>query len=91
MDEKDLREATEIGWNTMDKFLADKQPHESAGWYAIGFADDKDEINWDAAPIYYYNGDGQWEDENGESIEFFFDPFLQFPVSTHAADAYLKQ
>lgn len=61
------------------------------GWYCIGFLGEEDAIDWGGSAIYHYLGDGQWIDESGEGIASFFDPFLQLPVATNAADAYLPQ
>lgn len=61
------------------------------GWYCIGFKDEFGNIDWGGAPIYRYLGDGCWEDESGESVDSFWDTFLQVYVATNAADAYLRQ
>lgn len=61
------------------------------GWYAIGFQGEDGQINWGAAPIYRYVGDGEWVDEEESPIDSFYDPFLQLRVATNAADAYLPQ
>lgn len=61
------------------------------GWYCVGFENEEGDINWGGSPIYHYVGDGCWEDDDGNAVDYFFDTFLQLNVSTDAADAYLPQ
>lgn len=61
------------------------------GWYCVGFADESGNIDWGGTPIYHYLGESCWEDDAGESVESFWDTFLQVNVATNAADGYLRQ
>lgn len=58
------------------------------GWYAVGIKDINDEINWQAAPLYEYIGDGEWQDECGDSVLWVWDSVLQCNVGINSADAY---
>ena len=60
-------------------------------WYACAFADDDRVLQWGAASIYRYDGDGCWSNEGGEEIDRLFDPYLQLYVAMDAADAYAQQ
>lgn len=61
-------------------------------WYAIGFKQKEgEEINWSAAMIYKYEGNGIWSNEEGEEVEDTLDPALQLRVPCGAADAFAVQ
>lgn len=60
-------------------------------WYAIGFRDENNVIDYSRSDLYKYVGAGQWEDERGESVDGTIDPFLQLFVSVNSADEYLLQ
>lgn len=60
----------------------------SSGWYAIGFLDQDEQMQWDS--IYYFDGQ-TWSDENGDEVTSLYDPSLQMSVAMDAADGYELQ
>ena len=73
--------------------IADTQgrPLEDGKWYALGFANDEQEIEWGAAQLCRYDGDGQWSDDDGSPVDRAWDPGLQLWVSPNACDGYMRQ
>lgn len=69
--------------------VTDEALLEPGRWYAVGFEDDEGEINWWSAELARYEGDGQWTDEDGRSIDSFYDPHMG--LRCRGADAYLRQ
>ena len=59
-------------------------------WYAIGIQD-IDGIDWGAAPIHRYEGDGYWSNDDSEPVEYVWDTFLQLEANINSADAYMPQ
>lgn len=58
------------------------------GWYAIGFRDEADEVQW--GPIYRFDGEA-WFDDDDEEVTSLWDPLLQEHVAMNAADGYVRQ
>jgi len=58
-------------------------------WYCIGWMRDDGTMQWE--DLIRYVGDGQFENEEGEPVEYLWCPDLQARVSVHAADAYQLQ
>ena len=61
------------------------------GWYACAFGNNEGELQWGAAQILQYHGDGYWTDEDGNEKDRLFDPFLQTYVAMDAAEGYARQ
>jgi hypothetical protein len=65
-------------------------------WYAIGiktmFSEVPDDpYDWGGAPLYKYEGDGEWSNDYGEPVTDTWDRDLQMDISINSADAYMLQ
>ena len=58
-------------------------------WYVVGWQRDDGSMQWDQ--FIQYQGEGYFNDDDGNEVESLFDPNLQMRVAVDAADAYQEQ
>jgi hypothetical protein len=65
---------------------------EVGRWYAIGFANEDNIIEWWKAPLCRYEGNGEWTAEDNEDYtDPIFDSGSEVNVGINQADAFMLQ